>query len=236
MTVENDGKCAALAESWLGALSECRDGAVIVLGSGIAGGIIKNGKIHSGRDFAAGELSYLITDPEEHGDLGCAYMAAAMHGLTYRVCKAKNLDLSVQNAAPVLKMLDARIGMPYADPAAPLRPIRADGIQIFHWLNEGDPAAEEAYRKFIQSLAVVVHSVQICFAPEKISIGGGLSLEPRILPDLERELHRYYEGMHLGTALHARLVRSRYLDECNLIGATWNFLQRNPQLRRKRNA
>lgn len=226
IAVENDGKCAALAEAWNGALSDCQSGAVIILGSGIAGGIIKDGKVHSGRDFAAGELSYLITDPTLHNQLGCAYMSAAMHGLTYRTCKAKNLDLTVQDSGAILQGLDSRIRMPYADPAGELQKIKADGLQIFKWLSEGDPEVEKIYQNFIASLAVVVHSVQICFAPEKIAIGGGLSLEDRIFGDLNAELNRFYQGMELGKQLHAKVVKSRYLNECNLIGAMYNYLIR----------
>lgn len=226
IAVENDGKCAALAEAWKGSLKDCSNGAVIVLGSGIAGGIIKDGKIHSGRGFAAGELSYVISDPTHHDPLGCAYMSAAMHGLTYRVCKAKNLDLSVQDSGSILQWLDTLIRMPYADPKAALKPIKADGVQIFKWLREGDEDIEPVYRNFITALATVVHDVQVCFAPDKIAIGGGLSLENRIFDDLNEELFRFYNGMQLGVTLHANVVKSRYLNECNLIGAMYNYLLR----------
>lgn len=226
IALENDGKCAALAEAWKGELSECRDGAVIVLGSGIAGGIIKDGKIHSGRDFSAGELSYLITDPTQKTPLGCAYMSAAMHGLCYRTCKAKNLDLSIQDSASILQWLDGLIQMPYADPNGSLKKIKSDGVQIFRWLSEGDPEVELIYRNFIRSLAVVVHSVQICYAPEKIVIGGGLSLQDCIFEDLNKELQSYYCGLELGEELHAKVVKSSYLNECNLIGAMYNYLLR----------
>ena len=40
VSVENDGKCAALAEYWKGSLKGCDNGAVVVIGSGVAGGII----------------------------------------------------------------------------------------------------------------------------------------------------------------------------------------------------
>lgn len=227
ISVENDGKCAALAEAWKGSLADCKNGAVIILGSGIAGGIIRDGQIHSGRDFAAGELSYVISDPTRHDPLGCAYMSAAMHGLTYRVCKAKNLDLSVQDSGSTLQWLDSLIQMPFADPDAPLKPVKADGIQIFQWLREGDPDVEPIYQIFITALATVVHDVQVCYAPDKIAIGGGLSLENRIFDDLNTELHRFYSGMQLGKTLHANVVKSRFLNECNLIGAMYNFLLRH---------
>ena len=114
--------------------------------------------------------------------------------------------------------------MPYAKPGGSLKKTKSDGIQIFKWLSEGDPAVEPIYRNFIRSLAVVVHNVQICYAPEKIAIGGGLSLEKRIFEDLGKELQDYYRGMDIGETLHADIVKCRYLHECNLIGAMYNYL------------
>ena len=51
--LKNDGKCAALAEYWRGSLKGCDNGAVVVLGSGVAGGIILNGEIYRGRHFTS---------------------------------------------------------------------------------------------------------------------------------------------------------------------------------------
>ena len=51
-TIANDGKCAASAESWEGALKDVNSGAVLVLGTGVGGGIssraIWAGKIAAG--------------------------------------------------------------------------------------------------------------------------------------------------------------------------------------------
>lgn len=226
IAVENDGKCAALAEIWNGSLVGCNNAAVVILGSGVAGGIIKDGKIYGGTDYVAGEFSYLITDPKQHNDLAYAYMSAAMNGLTYRICKAKNIDLSIQNSGSVLEMIDRRVGMPYADPNASLKKIKANGVQIFKWMREGDPQAEKVYRQFINALAVVIHNIQICYAPEKIAIGGGLSLEECIFTDLQEELQQYYKGISLGKQLQANIVKSRYLSECNLVGAAYNYITR----------
>lgn len=56
ITIENDGKCAALAEAWIGNLKDCDDGIVVILGTGIGGGIIKDKKLHKGKHFMAGEI------------------------------------------------------------------------------------------------------------------------------------------------------------------------------------
>lgn len=59
---ENDGNCGALAEVWLGAGKECSDLAMIVIGTGVGGAVIKNRTIHPGANFIAGEFGYFISD------------------------------------------------------------------------------------------------------------------------------------------------------------------------------
>ncbi len=65
VTIENDGKCAALAELWSGSLKGCVNGAVVVLGTGVAGGIVIGGELYRGTRFTAGEYSYLCTSGED---------------------------------------------------------------------------------------------------------------------------------------------------------------------------
>lgn len=60
--IENDGKCAALAEFWKGNLIGTDNGMVIGLGTEIAGGIILNGKLYRGSNESAGEISSILSD------------------------------------------------------------------------------------------------------------------------------------------------------------------------------
>ena len=48
VAIENDGKCAALAELWLGNLKDVDSGAVMLVGYGIGGGIILNRRLYRG--------------------------------------------------------------------------------------------------------------------------------------------------------------------------------------------
>ena len=64
VTVQNDAKCAGLAEVAKGALQDCKDAVVIVLGTGIGGAIIKDRKIHGGNKFSAGEVSFLLVNDD----------------------------------------------------------------------------------------------------------------------------------------------------------------------------
>ena len=69
VTVMNDAKSAAMAEARWGALADCRDGVVIVLGTGIGGALIKDGRVHFGKNFAAGMSGGIAYVLDENSDL-----------------------------------------------------------------------------------------------------------------------------------------------------------------------
>lgn len=226
VTVENDGNCGALSEVWTGALKGCRDAAVLILGSGIGGGIIKNGRVHHGKGFSSGEVSYMILNPGNYGFMNSTVFHVGMIGMTYKMCLAKHLDLSVQDASETL------IEINRTNEGSTLRPgegnpVRADGKQMFRWLEEGDREIEKIYQCFIQNLAAMINNIQVTYAPEKIAIGGGLSLQKRVLDDLRQELEAYYRSMGIDSVLHAEVVPCRFLDETNLLGAAYQFMLKN---------
>ena len=226
VAIENDGKCGALAETWKGALADCEDGVVLILGSGVAGGIIKDRRIHSGKSMAAGEFSNYIVNPNQPNFLGKAVMNCAAFGLTYKLCKEKNIDLSCQDLGHIMLEIDREYGSGF--PVYRQKPlaIRADGKQLSRWIKEGDPAAKKIYDEFLASLAFMIVNIQITFAPERIVIGGGLSRINNMMPDLQEELDSYYRSTGFGPELQAAVVLSKYLDECNIIGAARNYLNR----------
>ena len=59
VALENDAKCAALAEVWIGNAKDCKDACVLVFGTGIGGGIIIDRKGRHGVGMSAGAMSFL---------------------------------------------------------------------------------------------------------------------------------------------------------------------------------
>ena len=59
VAVENDARCAALAEAKFGALSDVEDGFVMVFGTMIGGALIRSHEICRGANNSAGEISFL---------------------------------------------------------------------------------------------------------------------------------------------------------------------------------
>lgn len=223
IAVENDGKCGALAEVWKGALADCLDGIVMILGSGIAGGVIKNRRIHSGLHGTAGEFSDYLVRPEDPTFCGLAVMNCASFGLTYKLCKAKDLDLACQDCAAELQGTDASFGGRYPAKEGPKRKIKADGKQLVKWLEEGDETAARIYGEFLGDLAGMIFNLQIVYAPQKVVIGGGLSRIPGLAEALRERLAELYLGTGVGRELQAVVEKSRYLDEGNLIGAAYHY-------------
>ena len=63
--MENDAKCAAMAEAATGSLKDINDGFVLIFGTMIGGGFIKDRKLYKGKHFSAGEVSYIITSKDQ---------------------------------------------------------------------------------------------------------------------------------------------------------------------------
>lgn len=66
VTIENDAKCATLGEMWKGSLREVRNGFMIVLGTGIGGTCLLNGKIMSSVHHKAGEIGSVLIPEDNH--------------------------------------------------------------------------------------------------------------------------------------------------------------------------
>lgn len=63
IVMENDANCFALAESIMGAAQGSANMFGVIMGTGCGGGLIINGKLHSGRQRIAGEWGHMQIDP-----------------------------------------------------------------------------------------------------------------------------------------------------------------------------
>ena len=83
--VENDANAAALGEYLAGSAKGAKNAIAITLGTGIGGGIIINGKIYSGSNYAGAELGHMVIvkDGKECacGRKGCWEAYASATGL-----------------------------------------------------------------------------------------------------------------------------------------------------------
>ena len=195
--IENDAKCAALAEVWTGSLKDCKDAVVIVLGTGVGGGLIKDGQVHKGKNFTAGELSFLITGDDLSDKHSYFSNLGGTMGLKEKAAAAMGMDPEVLN-----------------------------GRMIFERANKGDEAVIAAIDEFTRPLARLIYNIQVFYDPEKIAIGGGISRQPLLIELIRKNLENIYENMIYPVVIgqKAEVVCCKYLSDSNLIGALRHFL------------
>jgi len=73
VSMENDANCAGLAEVWRGAAKGLQNVLFVVIGSGIGGAVIVDGKVRHGKHLFGGEFGYmLLKEDKTFSDLGTA--------------------------------------------------------------------------------------------------------------------------------------------------------------------
>ena len=130
----NDGKAAALAELATGHLQGVTNGAALVLGSGLGGGFIINGKLFQGSHFQAGELTFLLPVQMEKVD------PSLMRGMTL---SAVGLITKVNE---VLGNSDLK-----------------DGLAAFKAINAGDETVYPLFESYCRNLAITILNLQTIF-------------------------------------------------------------------------
>lgn len=195
--IENDGKCAALAEVWKGSLSDCNDAIVIVLGTGVGGGVIKDRKVHKGKNFFAGEFSFIMTNAKDYEDMD-------------NVWAIKNGSVALTKSFAERKGLNVE---------------EVDGFTVFEQINCGDEDALNVLDEFTNNLAIQIINLQAVFDPEKIAIGGGISAQPILLDYIRKNLDKNYKRYEYMIEFpRVEIVKCAYCNDSNLIGALYNFL------------
>lgn len=196
VTVENDAKCAALAEVWQGALKDCRDGIVMVCGTGIGGALIHDRRVLKGFHNMAGEFSYVITDAEPKYSLNHTF--AGNSGI-----KSLVTIVSKHTRIPEEEL---------------------DGERIFSMANGGDKEVFAGLKEYVRHIAVQINNYQFIIDPEKIVIGGGISVQPLFLTMIREELQKINEVYPWDLPV-AKVAVCRFFNDANLIGAAYVHLK-----------
>ena len=165
--VENDANAAAWGEAVAGAAKGTKKSVMITLGTGVGGGIIIDGKVFSGFNYAGGELGHTVIEkdgvPCSCGRKGCweAYSSATA---LIRMTKEKMEECRAQGRETLIEKLVAEKG-------------KVSGKTAFDAMRAGDEAGREVVDKYLSYLAVGLGNMINIFQPEVISLGGGVSNE-----------------------------------------------------------
>lgn len=182
--LENDANAAALGEVMCGGAKGAKNAIIVTLGTGVGSGIVIDGKIYSGFNFAGGELGHMVIElngrPCTCGRNGCleAYASATGFIKTTKELMDKNPDSKMWDVAA------ANNGV-------------VDGQTAFRAADMGDAAAKEAVGLFIEQLSSGIINIINIFQPEVLCIGGGLSNEgdnlfKPLMANVEKEQYSRY--------------------------------------------
>ncbi len=208
MHIANDANAAAMGEAIAGAAKGSKSSVMITLGTGVGGGIIADGKIFAGFNFAAGELGHMVIEvdgvPCACGRRGCweAYSSATA---LIRMTKEKLAECEAEGRKTVMTELAAREG-------------KVSGRTAFDGKRAGDEAAAEVVSVYIKYLAAGLTNIINAFQPEILSIGGGISNEgdyllDLLLPEVKKGVYAY--GLIPSTTIRIATLRG----DAGIIGA-----------------
>lgn len=162
--IENDANAAALGEFLAGSAKGCKNAVAITLGTGVGGGIVIDGKIYSGSNYAGAELGHMVIvkDGKECGcgRKGCweAYASAtALINMTKDAIKTEKPDFSY-----MLSLCDGDIE-------------NVNGKTAFDAQIAGDTTGKAVIKEYISYLACGIVNVINIFQPDILCIGGGVS-------------------------------------------------------------
>lgn len=170
VSIENDAKCACLAEMWKGSLRGQKSALMVVLGSGIGGAVVIDGKIYKGQRSKAGELGTIICD--------------------FDAQKATGISFGRKNSAVWLNR----------DIADALHLDTDDGKKVFTYINQKNPKAWAIFEEYCRNIAMVLFNVDYLLDLDCIAIGGGISEQPILIETIQKAFmdlrNRYKEDDH----------------------------------------
>lgn len=204
VVLENDANAAAFGEYRAGALRGARSALAVTLGTGIGGGIILDGKIYSGCNFAGGEIGHTVIVAGGKsctcGRRGCWEAYASATGLV-------SLTRDAMRAHPdslLWKLAET------AD--------RVSGRTAFEAMRAGDRTGKEVVEQYLFYLSCgLVNCVNI-FQPDILCIGGGISNEGEsLLAPLRRAVAA--ENYARRSKVQTVLCRAQLGNDAGILGA-----------------
>ncbi len=193
--VENDANCFAVSESADGAAMGAASVFGVILGTGVGGGLVLNGRPLGGANGIAGEWGH-VPLPSPHGP--------ELPGVPCWCGKRNCLETWLSGpalAADHLRLTGAAL----------------TAEEIAREAAAGDAAARATLDRFLDRLARALCLVINIVDPEVIVLGGGLSNLLVIYDEIEARLR----PMIFSDVMETRIVQNRHGDSSGIRGAAW---------------
>ncbi len=158
--IDNDANCAAMGEHRFGAGIGYNDILCLTIGTGIGGGIIQDGKIFRGSNFAAGEIGHIMVLTNNDGEVSSEMLESLVSSRAIISALKESL---IEEMTPIFQRL---IGNDVN---------RLTIRKLFSAIRKGDKTAYEVMKKSAETLGIALTSVVNVINPELIIIGGGIA-------------------------------------------------------------
>ena len=208
---ENDANAAAYGEFVAGSAKGANNAVCITLGTGVGGGIIIDGKIYSGFNYAGGEIGHIVIEvdgaPCSCGRKGCFEAYSSATGLIRMTKEA--MDANPDSLMHEMAKADGHVS----------------GRLSFNAMRAGDAAAKAVCDKYINYLAAGIANVINIFQPEVLCIGGGVCNEgdALLLPLKELVASEVYTKR---ADNNSKIVIASLGNDAGIIGAAFLGLQK----------
>ena len=188
--VENNAKCAAMAEAAVGSLADVEDSFLLIFSTMIGGACIRDHKLYKGKHFAAGEVSYTIINTiDKLKDENLWGRSFGIPKLLQHYAALKELDIET-----------------------------VDLLTIFDAVQNSEPEAVSCLQWYTKEIAVRIFNLQTVLDVERFSIGGELAKYPAFMESLRVHLEKLYSECPFKLP-QAQIVASKFYHDANLIGA-----------------
>lgn len=210
VTADNDANLMALAEARFGAAKNCESAVCLTLGSGIGGGIILNGEIYRGSNFAAGEIGHtsvnFLGERCNCGRLDCMETYASANAMLKRSQKLLRDDKK-----SILNRLIRENGN------------RLDVPTLFRAYLKKDRIARKIVQETGETLSTGVANLVNILSPEVVVIGGGLVDEnAEVIKKIEKQVKQ--KAFPTATK-NLRIRKAKLGNQAGFIGAAYQASQ-----------
>jgi len=196
ISIENDAKAAALAELWKGSMKGVKNGMVLVLGTGIGGALIIDGKLYRGTTFASGEVSPIATEWQKD----------------YKETVGWS---NYQSTTGLMRRYEAAIEAEKGS---------VNGRMFFEKVNSGDETAIAVLDEYCTHMATGLVSLQLVLDAEKYAFGGGISKQPVLIDTLRKKAEEAFSCNPYLPASMPVIEACTFGNDANLIGALYHYL------------
>jgi len=166
--IENDANAAAKAEAMAGVAKDAKYSVMITLGTGVGGGIVLDGQVYAGFNFAGAELGHIVIEkdgrPCSCGRKGCWEAYSSATGLINMTRDKLEECRKAGRETQMEKMIAGDFE-------------RISGKTAFSAAKQGDAAGAEVVNEYIDYLACGLANIINIFQPDVLSIGGGICRE-----------------------------------------------------------